>query len=165
MNRFIQFEKTLAVSLLVVVVVTLAAQVIARYVFQSPISWSEEIARLALIWLSFVASGFVTAEQGHITVDLVPSRFGPRVTKSLDRIAGLVVLTTCLMLLVGGFRFVWRVWPVHSPSAGVSMSLWYGAASFGSALMAFHTAARLLNQSTSSAAVSRAIECQPERKS
>ena len=146
MNRFIQFEKAISVSLLVVVIVTLSAQVIARYIFQSPISWSEELARLALIWLTFVASGFVTAEHGHITVDLIPSRYGPRVTKTLDRIAGLVVLVTCLMLLLGGFRFVYRVWPVDSPSTGVSMSLWYGAASFGSALMAFHTAAGLLRR-------------------
>jgi len=133
-------------ALLMVVVVTLSAQVIARYVFAAPISWSEEVARLALIWLTFVASGFVTADRKQITVDLIPRRLGSRVIAILDRIAGSIVLLSCLMLLVGGFRFVWRVWPVSSPGAGISMSLWYAAASFGLALMSFHAAVELFKK-------------------
>ncbi len=142
-ERLVRLEQTVAVMLLIVVVVTLAAQVIARYVFRAPISWSEEVARLALIWLTFVASGFVTARRAQITVDLVPRWLGSRGRRLLDRVAGCFVLATCLLLLVGGFRFVWRVWPVGSPGIGVSMSLWYAAASFGLALMSFHTAVQL----------------------
>jgi len=141
--RLVSCEKLLAVLLLVVVVMTLAAQVIARYVFRAPISWSEEAARLALIWLTFVASGFVTAERSQITVDLLPHTLSDRSQRMLNRLAGGLVLTTCLLLLLGGLRFVWRVWPVGSPATGISMSLWYGAASFGLALMSFHAAVQL----------------------
>ncbi|TWU39274.1 TRAP transporter small permease [Novipirellula artificiosorum] len=142
----VRFEKAMAMILLAVVVVTLAGQVLARYLFHSPISWSEEVARLALIWLSFVASGFVTAEQEHITVDVLPSRIGPRASRMCDQLAGAIVMVTCLMLLIGGFRFVWRVWPVGSPGTGVSMSLWYAAASFGLAMMSFHAAVGLFGK-------------------
>lgn len=141
--RLVKGEKLLAVLLLVVVVITLAAQVVARYVFRAPISWSEEAARLALIWLTFTASGFVTAERSQITVDLLPHSLSERSQKFLNRLAGGLVLATCLLLLVGGLRFVWRVWPVGSPATGISMSLWYGAASFGLALMSFHAAVQL----------------------
>ena len=141
--RLVRLEKIMSVLLLVVVVVTLSAQVLARYVFRSPTSWSEEVARLALIWLTFVAAGFVTAAREQITVDLFPLRSGTRGRRILDRLSGGLVLVTCLLLLVGGFRFVWRVWPVGSPGIGVSMSLWYAAASFGLALMSFHTAVQL----------------------
>jgi TRAP-type C4-dicarboxylate transport system permease small subunit len=96
-----------------------------------------------LIWLTFVASGFVTADREHIVVDVIPRRLGTRVRRMLDRLAGGLVLVTCLLLLVGGFRFVWRVWPVASPAIGVSKSVWYAAASFGLALMSLHTVVQL----------------------
>lgn len=142
-QRLVQLEQTLSVALLCVVVITLAAQVIARYVFRSPISWSEEVARLALIWLTFVSSGFLTAHREQITVDLFPRRFSTRTRERINQLAGWIVLLTCLLLLVGGFRFVWRVWPVSSPGIELSMSYWYAAASFGLALMSFHTAVQL----------------------
>ncbi len=137
-------ERAVSVVLLSIVVGCLSAQVIARYVFGSPISWSEEVARLGLIWLTFIASGFVTARGQHLTVDLLPAGVSHGVRRRLDQVAGAVVLLTCVTLLIGGFRFVWRVWPVASPGIGVSMSFWYASASFGLALMAFHTAVGLL---------------------
>lgn len=142
-QRLVRLEQTVAVVLLSVVVTVLAVHVIARYVFRSPISWSEEVARLSLIWLAFVASGFVTARRGQITVDVLSQRLSTRSRTLLDRLSGCVVLATCLMLLIGGLPFVWRVWPVGSPGIGISKSYWYAAASVGLALMSFHTAVQL----------------------
>lgn len=142
-QRLARLEQRVAVVLLSVVVVALAAQVIARYVFRSPISWSEEVATLSLIWLTFIASGFMTARRGHIAVDVLAQRLGMRSRRWLDRLASWIVLATCLLLLFGGFQFVWRVWPVSSPGIGVSKSYWYGAASVGLALMSFHVAVQL----------------------
>jgi TRAP-type C4-dicarboxylate transport system permease small subunit len=49
-----------------------------------------------------------------------------------------VVVIACLLLLIGGFRFVWRVGLVESPALGIPKSCWYGAASTGLGLMALH---------------------------
>ena len=46
-------ERLLAILLLAVLLITMGAQVIARYLFAAPFSWSEELARLAMIWLTF----------------------------------------------------------------------------------------------------------------
>jgi TRAP-type C4-dicarboxylate transport system permease small subunit len=54
--HLVRLEKGAAIFLLVVVVTVLAAQVIARYIFRAPISWSEEVARLALIWRPFLGA-------------------------------------------------------------------------------------------------------------
>lgn len=71
LRRLIWAEQLLAIALLSVVIVTMAAQVIWRYVLQSPLSWSEEVARLAMIWLTFIAASFVLATRQHIVVDLI----------------------------------------------------------------------------------------------
>ena len=145
-SPLVRWERRVAVGLLLIVVGTLAAQVIARYLFRSPIAWGEEVARLSLIWLTFVASGFVTADGDQIKVDLFSRRQSRRGRRRLDRVAAAIVLATCLLLLFGGLRFVYGVWPVGSPGIGVSMSLWYAAASFGLALMAWHTAVALFRE-------------------
>jgi TRAP-type transport system small permease protein len=135
----IQLERLIAAGLLMVVFGTMAAQVLARYVFRAPIAWSEEVARFALIWLAFVAAAFVMAEGRHITVDVLSNRLGSRGKLLLECLSSSLVVASCLLLLIGGLRFVRGVGLVGSPALGIPMSWWYGAASTGLALMALHS--------------------------
>lgn len=154
----VRIEQAFAVALLAVLLIAMGAQVVARYVFGSPLSWSEEVARLAMIWLTFIAASFVAAKREHIAVDLYGA--GPTsadgeklqpgfVSRCLARIfdrrvASTVVLLTTSLMLLGGLRFVWRVYPVGSPSTGISKTIWYGAATVGLALISLHTLADLV---------------------
>jgi len=137
-------EQTAAAVILMVILVTMGSQVIARYVFRAPISWSEELARFGLIWLTFIASAFVMAEGRHLAVDMISARLGRLGKLRLECVSNLVVMGTCLLLFAGGFRFVWRVYPVASPALGISMSWWYGAALVGLGLMLLHSFLNLI---------------------
>lgn len=151
----VRIEQIVSVMLLTTIVVTMGAQVIWRYVLQSPLSWSEEVARLAMIWLTFIAASFVSAKHQHIAVDLIgdepagggkrsgPLRWIMRCLRS-PRPVQCIILITTLSLLLGGLNFVLRVYPVGSPSVNISMSYWYGAASVGLTLMSLHAIADLL---------------------
>lgn len=141
--RLIGLERLLAVGLLAAVLATMGAQVMARYLFGAPIPWSEEVARFSLIWLTFLAASFVMAEGRHITVDVLSSRLGDRGRVRLECLSSGLVIAACLLLLVGGFRFVWFVAPVGSPALGIPMSWWYGAATLGLGLMALHASLNL----------------------
>ena len=134
----VTIERWSAAILLLTILGTMSAQVVARYVLHAPISWSEEWARFALIWLAFLAAAFVMAEGQHIAVDLVSQRLSPRGRRLLECVSNTVVVFTCLLLLTGGFRFVWRVGLVDSPALGIPRSYWYGAASTGLGLIALH---------------------------
>lgn len=161
----IRVEQFFSVGLLALILVSMGAQVISRYLFRAPLSWSEEVARFAMIWLTFIAASFISARGQHIAVDLFgggtdagdkATSTDPRPPTPTPIAAGLsaalrsprwvqaLTLLTTLWLLCGGFRFVWRVYPVGSPSVGISMTYWYGAASVGMALMSLHAVADLL---------------------
>jgi len=143
--------------------------VIWRYVLQSPLSWSEEVARLAMIWLTFIAAGFVSAKHQHIAVDLIGdepkdvtdrstfARSVMRVARS-PRLVQCLILVATLSLLLGGTRFVLWVYPVGSPGINISMSYWYGAASVGLALISLHTIADLLGIQVPTESKAEAIE-------
>lgn len=137
-------EQTLAALCLFMIVTTMGSQVFARYVFGAPFSWSEELARLSLIWMTFLAAAFVMAEGRHIAVDVLSHRLSTRGKLWLECLSHCIVAGTCMVLLVGGSRFVWYVGKVASPSLGIPKSYWYGAVSVGMLLMAIHSIVNLL---------------------
>lgn len=137
-------EKTIACLFLLVIVCTMAAQVFARYVFGAPFTWSEEVARLALIWMTFISAAFVMAEQRHIAVDMISARVGDGGKLLIECMSYVVVAASCLLLLIGGANFVWYVGKVGSPALGVPKSWWYGAGMAGLLLMAMHSVVNLL---------------------
>ena len=137
-------EKTVAGLFLLVIVSTMAAQVVARYVFDAPFQWSEEVARLALIWMTFISAAFVMAEGRHIAVDVISSRVGDRGKLFIECMSYVVIAASCLLLLIGGTNFVWYVGKVGSPALGVPKSWWYGAGMMGLLLMAAHSLVNLV---------------------
>jgi len=136
-------EKTIACLFLLIIVFTMAAQVFARYVFGAPFTWSEEVARLALIWMTFISAAFVMAERRHIAVDMISTRVGDGGKLFIECLSFVVVAATCLLLLIGGAKFVWYVGKVGSPALGVPKSYWYGAGMVGLLLMAIHSLVNL----------------------
>ena len=54
--RPLRFAVTLALA--IVVAVTLL-QIILRYVFNAPLIWSEELAKLMIVWIAFLGAAVV----------------------------------------------------------------------------------------------------------
>ena len=132
-------EQGIAALLLFIILSTMATQVFARYVFGAPFSWSEEVARLSLIWLTFISAAFVMAQGRHIAVDMISSRVGDRGKFVIECFSFVVVAAACLLLLFGGAKFIWYVGEVGSPALGVPKSWWYGAGGIGLLLIALHS--------------------------
>ena len=137
-------EKTVAGVFLMLIVLSMGTQVFARYVFDKPFQWSEELARLALIWMTFVSATFVLADGQHIAVDMLSNRLGARGKFWIECLGHTVVAGACLLLLIGSVKFVWYVGAVESPALGVPKSWWYGAGLMGLFLMALHSLLNLL---------------------
>ena len=155
-------EKTIAATFLVLILSTMAAQVFARYVFGAPFQWSEEVARLALIWMTFISAAFVMAEGRHIAVDTISDRLGDRGKLFIECLSHIVVAGTCLLLLFGGAKFVWYVGKVGSPALGIPKSIWYGAGGVGLLLMAFHCLVNLYQVSVTGKPIDREANLEEE---
>ncbi len=74
------FEELVAGVFMVLMSVTTFANVIARYFFNSPIQWAEELSRYSFIWVVFLGAVVCTKRKRHITIDgllhMIPARFG-----------------------------------------------------------------------------------------
>lgn len=137
-------EKALATAFLFIILATMGAQVVARYFFGAPFSWSEEISLLCLLWMTFMGAAFVMAEGRHITVDVYSSRLSRRGQLWLECFGHITVAGTCLLLLLSTVSFVWYVGKIGSPSLGIPRSCWYGAVVAGLLLISIHSIINLL---------------------
>jgi TRAP-type transport system small permease protein len=140
----VRCERGLSVTMLCVILCTMGAQVFARYVMRQPFGWSEELSRLAMIWMSFIAASFIMAEGNHIAVDIWTQRVTVRASRNLQLASYLVVAFSCMMLFVGGLNFVVKVHPVGSATLGIPKSYWYGAVSVALLLMTLHSLVNLV---------------------
>ena len=58
--------EAIVAGLLILLVVITSAQVVMRYAFNSPLIWSEELARWLLIWLTFTGSALALKHRQHL---------------------------------------------------------------------------------------------------
>lgn len=110
----------------VVFILVSFGQVIARYVFQTPFQWAEELARFTLIWFSFICAIELTILDEHIDIDVfVPGGWMGKVFSLLKL---LCIGATGFLLTFG----TWKLLPVVSmsrlPATGLPLATLYLAA-------------------------------------
>lgn len=84
-----------------------------RYLPVDGWTWTGELARYSLVWLTFTAAGVLVSRDGHIAlqvVDRIPSR---AVVRVVHVVALLVVAAT-------GFGFAWACWSLMADSGSLT---------------------------------------------
>ncbi|MDZ7618805.1 MAG: TRAP transporter small permease [Patescibacteria group bacterium] len=140
-----RLERWASAGLVAAILLLMTTQVVARYVFGTPIPWSEEVASFAFVWLAFVGGALVAGERNLLTVDVVSAFLGPRGRLVLNAFGGLIVTACCLMMVVGSAPFVRRLAGIGSPAAGIPRRWWYLASAVGLSLVAIHAIAEFLD--------------------
>jgi TRAP-type C4-dicarboxylate transport system permease small subunit len=137
------FDRTIeggVVGAFLVFVALTFGQVVLRYVFGRPLTWSEEVSRYLFVWVVFVGAGVAARHRGHIALDFLVSRFPPRPRRAVAMVMG--VLSLAMLLLV----FVWYGWTLtlvsmrqESPATGVPVGYATLAIPVGGLLTALNT--------------------------
>lgn len=138
--------KRCLVLLMLALVVAVLWQVISRYVFSAPSSWTEEAARFLLIWIALLGAVYAFRTGMHLGLDLLPKKLGGVAAQRLARVtAALVVLFSAAVLVVGGVSLVLMTWELEQYSAvlGLPMSVVYGVIPTAGLLICIYAVASL----------------------
>jgi TRAP-type C4-dicarboxylate transport system permease small subunit len=92
----------LATALFLIVVSAVAA----RYVFGQAVSWTEEVPRYLLIWISFLGAAAGVASREHVGFDIVFNAFPARARRVLGAAIGLLIFGFGWIVLRYGVVFV-----------------------------------------------------------
>ena len=77
-------ENAVIVTGFLIMFFVLLAQVIMRYVFNSPLTWSEETARFIFVYVSFVGISFAYRQKAHIRMEAVVKLLPPGIQTFLE---------------------------------------------------------------------------------
>ncbi len=64
-------EKCLAAIGMALLVILVAIQVVCRYVFKVPTPWTEELARYAFLWTTYLGCAMCFSKKKHVVIDLI----------------------------------------------------------------------------------------------
>ena len=112
----------------------LLAQVIMRYVFSRPLTWSEEAARYIFVYVSFIGISYAYRQKGHIRMEVVVNLFPQAVRRGLEVLINLGTIALFCYMIPFSFRFIGIQAGVKATATHIPMSIVYTALPLGMAL-------------------------------
>lgn len=105
-RRFLDIFLGTSCSLLLLSMVgVLCWQVISRYVFNDPSTYTEELLRLGLVWLSLLGAAYSAGRGSHMAIDLLRDIARGRFRKLLKLLVPIsFIIFSVYVLIMGGLH-------------------------------------------------------------
>ena len=137
-----------AAALVGVEILVLLIGVVSRYVFNSPLTWSDELASTLFLWLAMLGSVIALRRAEHMRlaflVGLAPSRW----RTWLETFATIVVAAFLVMMIAPARDYVELQWLITTPALEMPDGYRVAAIEAGAALMLVIVVARLVERAT-----------------
>lgn len=134
-TKFLKFAIVVVFSILVA---SCVLQVFTRFVLNSSLSWTEELARYTFIWANMLGAILCTKNKSNATVSVITDNISYENQIILRKIVNLLSILIGSILLFYGTKVAWAVRTQLSPALRISMSFVYGAAPVFGALLIFY---------------------------
>lgn len=135
-----QVAGAITIGMLLVVMV----QVIARYVLNDSLSWSEELSKLAMVWATFLVTPWAMRTQAHVSIEFFVDALGPRTRWGLALVVNGLLLGILLVLLNESLDFVRAGFAIRAASLPMAVGWAYLVVPMSLALCALVTVERLV---------------------
>lgn len=134
--------RLLAGLLLVAITVLTILQVMFRFLLNSPLVWSEEVARLCIVWMTFLGAAVCCWDGTHLRVGALADRLPGRLGTALHVVSGAMIVAFLAVLVWTSIPLV-QISNLYSVGALDIPVSWYRApVTVGGTLMIAFLAAR-----------------------
>ncbi len=116
------------VVIMTVMVINVLWQVFTRYMLGIPSSFTDELARYLMIWLGILGAAYVSGQNLHVAIDVLPSKLSKTKQKKMARIVNLLIIAFAITaLIIGGIRLVYITYLLEqqSPALEIPLALVY----------------------------------------
>ena len=109
----------LAGLVLVFIMLSVCMDVIMRYFINRPQIWVTEVIECLLLYITFLGSAWLLREEGHISVDVLVNRVGPKTGALLGIVGSVIGLFVSFILAWYGFLLTWDFFQrnMYTPTA------------------------------------------------
>ncbi|MCP9199080.1 TRAP transporter small permease [Gramella sp. GC03-9] len=123
LNKFLEWS---LVVLLGIMLFSVLWGVATRYLLEDQSSWTDELARFMLIWVSIVGATYIAGRNEHITIDLLPAKMAEKNKLKLDiLVSAIIILFVIAVFVVGGLRYVYISFHLGQRSAAMEIPMGY----------------------------------------
>ena len=143
----------IAALLVVAEIVILFMGVVARYVFHSPLIWTDELAQAVFLWLGMIGSAVALNRGEHMRMTALTARAGHRWSVALEVYTAAAGLVFLAVVLRPSIEYVQEVSRILMPGLEVSKAWLTAPLPVGFALMILIAIPRLFRQVPASLAL------------
>ncbi len=137
-------EMVMAALFAALIVVTNLA-VAFRYLLNDPLMWSDEVSRLLLIWITFLAAAIGVRRGSHFAVTLAVSALPDSLRRPFSTLTILAMMAFGAVFLIVGVVVLRQMVVVRYVTIGISMAWAYLAIPVSGGLMVTYAAVRVVS--------------------
>jgi TRAP-type C4-dicarboxylate transport system permease small subunit len=110
----------------VLLVMTMALEVVRREVFAYSSIWGEEVVRYSFIYLAWIGAAAAVRERAHIQIDVILHYLGTRMRALVYMFGDIIMFAVALVALYWSFESVAVSWRFGSVSHGLRIPMvWF----------------------------------------
>ncbi len=133
--------------LVVVEICVLLAGVTGRYVFHSPIIWTDEVASILFLWLAMLGAAVAFRRSEHMRMTAIVANASPALRGYLDVVATCAALAFLLLIVWPAYQYAYEESFITTPALQIE-NIWRALAlPVGTCLMALFALLRLARAS------------------
>jgi len=106
---------------MIFLVVIVFAEVIARYLFNTSLRYTEEIVIYSMVWLGLIGAGIAVKENALISINSLLQSFSTKIAKLIKVFGNIMVIILLLWIVKSGINYTLRNITQLSPTMQISM--------------------------------------------
>jgi tripartite ATP-independent transporter DctM subunit len=149
LERFLGWATEIPAAILVAVeMLVLLAGVISRYVFNRPLTWSDELASILFLWLAMLGAVIALRRSEHMRLGFLVSIAPLFFRKWFDSLAAAISAAFMLAIIKPSVEYMSFQWLILTPALEMHDTFRVAAIGVGVALMALIALVRLFERNT-----------------
>lgn len=109
--------------------------VVLRYVFNSGLTWSEELARYLFVWVVFLGAIVAAKDKSHLGVDLLVRILPHGLQRAAYVLSNIVIIVVLGLFIDGLIKMMALNSGITGPGTGLPVALFYLAGLFAAVCM------------------------------
>lgn len=107
-DGLVNLSALMAAVILIFIMLSVCAEIIMRYFFNSPLIWVIEISEYGILYITFLGTAWVLRREAHISMDLFIKLFGRSGRNSLRIFSAVAGAFVCYIFVRYGISVVWE---------------------------------------------------------
>jgi TRAP-type C4-dicarboxylate transport system permease small subunit len=110
------------VGLFAALFLTFIVQITARFVFDRPLPWTDELAVILYVWVILWAAAFMVPARDHVVFDLLYNGMGPRTRRGMLLVGAVLIGSLAAYAVPGSWDYVRFMAREGTPVLGLPFS-------------------------------------------